>query len=148
MRSRSPSSAPARRRSASARSRPTVRVQGFVPDEELPAYYRKAKAVFFPPHEDAGIVPLEAQASGAPVIAFGKGGARDTVIEGKTGLFFDEQSLTALDLAFHAFGHLDFDPQAIRDHARQFSASRFREQLKRMVEEALKNRKNQYSNSK
>lgn len=116
---------------------PTVRVQGFVQDEKLPAHYRKAKAVFFPPHEDAGIVPLEAEASGTPVIAYGKGGARDTVVEGKTGLFFREQSLSSLEEAFSIFETMTFDHEAIREHARQFSASRFRDRLKSIVEKKI-----------
>jgi glycosyltransferase involved in cell wall biosynthesis len=72
---------------------PTVTFAGFVPDAELPALYARSKALLFPQYEDAGIVPLEAQACGTPVIAFAKGGALDSIVDGKTGIFFAEQSV-------------------------------------------------------
>ena len=113
---------------------PTVTFRGHVTDDELPELYAAAKAVLFPTHEDAGIVPLEAQACGTPVIAYGRGGTLDTVIERKTGLFFEEQTSESLLHALEKFSKMHFDPQGIRDHARQFSAEGFRRRVRNEVE--------------
>ena len=75
---------------------PRRRALGFVPDEELGDVISGARALLFPGEEDFGIVPVEVQAAGVPVIAYGVGGIRDSVIDGETGLFFDEQSEAAL----------------------------------------------------
>lgn len=120
---------------------PTVTFLGFVPDSALPELYARAKAVLFPPHEDAGIVPLEAQACGTPVIAFGSGGALDTVKDGETGVFFREQTVTSISNAIQRAESIPFDPQTIREHAKQFSATRFRERMKEVVEEDWRKRK-------
>lgn len=114
---------------------PTVTFAGFVSEDELPRLYATSKALLFPQYEDAGIVPLEAQASGTPVIAFGKGGARDTIVEGTTGLFFTEQTVDALKDAVTRFEKMQFDPAVIRKHAAQFSSERFRMRVKETVEE-------------
>lgn len=116
---------------------PTVEFRGRVSDEALPSLYASAKAVLFPAHEDAGIVPIEAQACGTPVIAYGKGGVRDTVIEGKTGLFFGEQSEESLAGAIRGFPAASFDHAEIRRHAGQFAAERFREKVGKEVEKAV-----------
>ena len=108
---------------------PTVSFRGRVSDDELPALYASAKAVLFPAYEDAGLVPVEAQACGTPVIAYGKGGARDTVTEGKTGIFFDEQTVESLTGAIKKFSTMQFDPEVIREHAGQFSAASFRKKI-------------------
>ncbi len=116
---------------------PTVRFLGYVPEAQLPALYAKAKALLFPPYEDAGIVPLEAQAAGTPVVALGKGGALDTVKEGVTGAFFAEQTE---DLLLDALGRLDamrWEPKAIRAHAQVFSEERFRREIRDAVEAAV-----------
>ena len=76
---------------------------------------------------------MEAQACGAPVIAFGKGGALDTIKDGETGLFFEEQTLESLENTFTRFGTMHFDEQKIREHAKQFSAEKFREKLNEVV---------------
>jgi len=115
---------------------PTVRFLGHVPDSDLPALYQGAKALLFPVLEDAGVVPLEAQASGTPVIAFGTGGVRDTVIEGTTGIFFDAQTATSLGEAIDRFEGMSFDRDVIRNHARQFSAGHFRERIASIVYDA------------
>ncbi len=116
---------------------PTVTFLGRVTDEKLPSLYASAKAVLFPTHEDAGIVPIEAQACGTPMIAFGKGGVRDTVNDGKTGLFFEEQNAESLTHAIEKFSTMQFDHAAIRKHARQFSSERFRERILHEVEKAM-----------
>ncbi len=117
---------------------PTVTFLGYVEEQDLPALYASAEAVLFAAHEDAGIVPLEAAAMGTPVIAYGKGGVRDTVVEGKTGMFFAEQKSEALVEAMKAFKGQQFDHVAIREHARQFSALEFRRKITQVVEDAMK----------
>lgn len=119
---------------------PTVEFLGRVSDEALPGLYAHARAVLFPVHEDAGLVPLEAQACGTPVIALRKGGALDTVIEGKTGLFFDAQTVEALQEAIRRFEGMRFDSTLLREHARQFSSERFRSKLKDIIEKAFAER--------
>ncbi len=116
---------------------PRVTFRGRVSDEELPALYANAKAVLFPTHEDAGLVPVEAQACGTPVIAYGKGGILDTVVDGKTGIFFGEQTVESLTEALHRFSAASFDPAGIRGHAGQFSSLKFREKISAAVECAV-----------
>jgi glycosyltransferase involved in cell wall biosynthesis len=108
---------------------PTVEFLGFVKDEELSTIYRNASALLFPQLEDAGVVPLEAQACGTPVIALGKGGALDTIVDGTTGLFFAEQTQESLENAISRFKAMTFDRAVIRKHAEQFSLVRFKERL-------------------
>lgn len=117
---------------------PTVEFLGFVADQDLPAWYGGAKAVLFPQLEDAGVVPLEAQACGTPVIAFGQGGALDTVKDPQTGVFFAEQTLPSLLDAIVRSEQIDFDPHAIREHARQFAESHFLADIAHIVEQAYK----------
>ncbi|MFA6039528.1 MAG: glycosyltransferase [Candidatus Peribacteraceae bacterium] len=117
---------------------PTVTFRGFVPEAELPSLYAGTKALLFPQYEDAGIVPVEAQACGTPVIAYGAGGALDSVRDGKTGLFFAEQTQESLVDALRAFSTRRFDPDAIRDFARPFAASKFKERIREEVEKGTK----------
>ena len=77
---------------------------------------------------------LEAQACGTPVIAYGKGGALDTVVEGETGMFFQEQTVDAVFDAMLRFQTMSFDPVRIREHARQVSVEQFRKKLLHVVE--------------
>jgi len=113
---------------------PTVEFLGHVPDTDLPLLYAGAKALLFPQFEDAGVVPLEAQACGIPVIAYGQGGVRDTVKEGTTGIFFTEQTAASLQDALRRFDRITFDPHIIRNHARNFSAQKFRESIELVVQ--------------
>lgn len=108
---------------------PTVEMLGFVPDDDLPELYANAKAFLFAPFEDAGVVPLEAQACGTPVVAFGKGGVLDTVVDGETGVYFAEQTVDAVTDAIQRFEKMNFDAEVIREHAKKFSAERFREKM-------------------
>ena len=94
--------------------------------DELRQLYAGAQALIFPGVEDFGIVPVEAQAAGTPVIAFGGGGALETVLDGRTGVFFDRQEPEALCQAVERFEALSFDAAAIRAHAEEFSAAKFR----------------------
>lgn len=111
------------------RAGPTVELLGFVPEEQLQDLYGNAKAFLFAPFEDAGVVPIEAQACGTPVICFGKGGVLDTVIDGETGIYFAEQSVESLTEAITRFEKMTFDSEKIREHARQFRAQQFRKRL-------------------
>ncbi len=104
---------------------PTVTFQGWAGQEELPKVYAGAKALIFPGKEDFGIVPVEAMASGVPVVAFGEGGVRDSVLDGTTGLFFHQQTEEALEQAIEKIEGMEFDPKALRDRANQFSKARF-----------------------
>ena len=96
-----------------------------VSDEELRSLYAGAKALLFPGLEDFGIVPVEAQAAGTPVIAFGKGGALETVKEGETGLFFSEQTLESLCNAIEEFEGRNWDSANCRANSIRFSPHEF-----------------------
>jgi glycosyltransferase involved in cell wall biosynthesis len=114
---------------------PTVKVLGQVPDAELPGLYRDARALVFPGLEDFGITPLEAQACGRPVIAFGGGGALETVTP-ETGVFFAEQTVDSLMAAvrrFEAFER-EFDPARARAQASRFTKEAFQEGIRREVD--------------
>ncbi len=115
----------------------TVRFLGFVSDAELLALYASSRALLFPQREDAGIVPLEAQAAGTPVIAYGGGGALDSIRDGESGLFFAQQTAPSLREALRKFSTLIFDPKQIRNHAQQFTSQHFRERISQAVTVAV-----------
>lgn len=119
---------------------PTVEFLGFVPDEDLPELYARAKAFIFPGLEDFGITPVQAQAAGRPVIAYKGGGALDTVIPGKTGLFFEEQRVESLMSVLQDFDASRYNPQDCREHALSFDRSVFKSQLAQIIEEAYQQR--------
>ncbi len=112
---------------------PTVEMLGFVPDEDLPSLYANATALLFPQFEDAGVVPLEAQACGTPVIAYGKGGVLDTVKNGETGLHFSEQTVDSLADAIREFESMSFEPQTIAQFASQFRAKTFQKKISDII---------------
>ncbi len=112
---------------------PTVRFAGEVSDAALRGYYRRCSALIFPGVEDFGLVPVEAQACGRPVIAYGEGGALESVRDGVTGLFFHEQSPEALMEAVRAVEMRAFDPRVIRAHAETFSVQGFQARIGEFV---------------
>jgi glycosyltransferase involved in cell wall biosynthesis len=119
-----------------ANASPNVTFLGKVSDAKLKSLMREARALLFPQHEDFGMTVLEMNACGRPVIAYGKGGALETVIDGKTGILFAEQTVDGLVDAIVRFEQLDFDSFAIRRHAERFSKTRFAEALYQIVERA------------
>ncbi len=113
-----------------------VLVLGFQNDEVLLNHMQSAKAFIFAAEEDFGITPLEAQACGTPVLAFGRGGASETVIDGVTGLHFWSQSVEAICDVVDRFESIaaDFDAPTIRKHAEKFSIERFRAEFKECID--------------
>lgn len=116
---------------------PTIVFIAPQPWEELARLYSQCRAFLFPGEEDFGITPLEAMASGRPVIALGKGGALETVVEGKTGLFFSDPTPESLADAIKRFGALAWDAKAIREHALQFDRPVFKQRLAGMIQACL-----------
>lgn len=114
------------RRALEALAGPTVRFEGWVSQERLRELYATCKAFLFPGEEDFGIAPLEAQASGRPVIAYAAGGALDTMVDGVTGLFFYEPRPESLAETLQRFEQLSFDTAAIRVRAQQFDTEVFK----------------------
>jgi glycosyltransferase involved in cell wall biosynthesis len=120
------------------KARPHVRLLGKQPFDVIVDHYARCRAVVFPGVEDFGIVPVEAMASGKPVIAFDYGGARETVRDGVTGILFREQTASALAQAVRAFeSHAGFDSRIIRAHAEGFSAEVFERKFRDFVARAL-----------
>ncbi|PIR03498.1 MAG: glycosyl transferase [Candidatus Magasanikbacteria bacterium CG11_big_fil_rev_8_21_14_0_20_39_34] len=114
---------------------------GRVDEKEKAKLLSRARAFIHPQVEDFGITPVESMASGCPVIAFGEGGARETIIAGKTGLFFYEQTWEALfDLLLRKFDAAAFDRHAIREHALHFSTERFIEEMTGLLKEKYEHR--------
>jgi glycosyltransferase involved in cell wall biosynthesis len=98
---------------------------GWVENDVLRELYRHCRALIFPQEEDFGIAPLEAMACGKPVVAYGRGGILDTVEEGRTGLFFREQTPESVRRALDSFRRDDFDPAVLRRHALKFTRENF-----------------------
>jgi glycosyltransferase involved in cell wall biosynthesis len=135
-----------RGRQASALKRiagPTIEFIGHADDKELIKLYRNCRALLFASNEDFGIVPVEAQSYGRPVIAFGHGGVKETVIdiesaqgEGTTGVFFAEQTSEALSEAILRFEAVEstFNPQEIQQHSFRYSVGRFEADFRALVD--------------
>jgi len=139
------------RRRLEKMARPNVEFLGWISDERLPRLYAACQALIFPGEEDLGIVPLEAQASGRPVIAYGRGGVLETVVplnateqrlrsgDEPTGLFFEQPSAESLAAAVRQFAanKESFRPPAIRQHASRFSRDRFKAEIRDYVNACL-----------
>ncbi|HEY1579041.1 MAG TPA: glycosyltransferase [Terracidiphilus sp.] len=105
---------------------PTVRLLGWRSDEEVAALFSRCQAVVFPGEEDFGMVPVEANASGRPVIALAAGGALETVIDGVTGVLYQESSISSLEEAIRRCEQIPWDAGELRKYSRQFDVSVFR----------------------
>jgi glycosyltransferase involved in cell wall biosynthesis len=114
---------------------PTITFYDHATDAEVTQGLIAAKGYLFPQEEDFGIVQVEAMAAGTPVIAYGVGGSRDAVIEGKTGVFFEKQSTSSLVKALRRFEKMKFDPTAIQKHAEALSEENFIKKLRLFVKE-------------
>mgnify|MGYP000889324510 CR=1 FL=1 len=121
-----------------SKSGANVELLGYQPFEVLRDYMQRAKAFVFAAEEDFGIVPVEAQACGTPVIAYGKGGALETVTEDETGLFFDAQTTSSIIEAVQRFEDMKdrFIPAKIREKSLRFSKDRFKREFMSFVDEA------------
>lgn len=115
-----------------------VKLLGRQPDDVIKEYYAKCRAFIFPGEEDFGITPLEAQASGRPVIAYGKGGVLETVIDGKTGIFFKNQTKEDLIDAVKKLETMTFDKRTVREHALKFDEEIFKQKISDFITEKLK----------
>ena len=115
---------------------PNVRFLGYVDDETRRRHLSQCRALIFPGEEDFGLVPVEAQASGRPVIAFAAGGALDTVVANETGLFFSEQSVKSLCDAVERFATIEFSAERIAQHAAAFDTRVFKERIVSLIDSA------------
>ncbi|NGX63780.1 MAG: GDP-mannose-dependent alpha-(1-6)-phosphatidylinositol monomannoside mannosyltransferase [Candidatus Anoxychlamydiales bacterium] len=114
-----------------------IEILGYQNDETLKKYLSKAKAFVFAAIEDFGILPVEAMASSTPVIALSKGGVKESVVENKTGIFFNEQNIQSIMNAVEKFEKKDFDLYKIREHAMKFSEERFKKEFNDFVLEKI-----------
>jgi glycosyltransferase involved in cell wall biosynthesis len=120
---------------------PTIEFLGKVDDATLRQAYARCRAFIFPGEEDFGLTPIEAQAAGRPVIAFGRGGTRETVVDGETGEFFDEQTPEALAAVLKHFDHRAYDPVRIRTWARsKFDLDVFRSEFTDFLDRVLEDK--------
>ena len=121
-------------------SKENIKFYGWIDDSDLIKFYSGSKALIFPGEEDFGIVPVEAQAYGKPVIAYGAGGALETIIplerENPTGVFFDEQNADSLNKAIENFEERrdSFSSESIKNNAHRFNRNRFKEEMKNYIE--------------
>lgn len=116
---------------------PSVTVLGPQPFSVLRHHYARCRALIFPGEEDFGMVPVEAMASGRPVVAYGRGGATETVVDGVTGVFFSEQTADAIADAEARLSSRRFEPARIVEHARQFSTERFEREFRDYVDRLM-----------
>ena len=121
---------------AAAAGHAGIELLGRVGDSERDALMGSARALLFPGEEDFGIVPVEAQAAGLPVIAYEVGGASETIIDGRTGVLFDQQSALGLAAAIERFEGLELDERVIRENAERFGRERFRAEMADVIARA------------
>lgn len=120
---------------------PSVEFLGSVSDRELIRLYQDSKALIFPGLEDFGIVMAESLGFGKPVIAFDRGGARDIIEDGRSGVFFPSQNITSLTEAILRSQKIVFDPKMLRKRAELFSKDQFKSRFSRFIEEICKSMK-------
>lgn len=116
-----------------ARAKSNIEFLGYVSDEKRAQLFSQAKGFIFPPEEDFGMTPVEAMAAGCPVIAYGKGGALESVINGKTGILFDSQTPASLISAVKTFEGMQFDEKTVRQRGKDFSSDVFRKKIEDYV---------------
>ena len=116
---------------------PAVQFLGRLSDEQIRDEYHRARAVILPGEEDFGIVPVEAQACGRPVVALARGGALETVIDGDTGVLFDAPSADSLAAALDRAARTTFDPARLRTHAERFSRERHAARMREVIGETV-----------
>lgn len=116
---------------------PTVKVLGSQPFDVLRQHYARCRALIFPGEEDFGMVPVEAMASGRPVIAYGRGGAIETISRGLTGIVFDKQTVEDISSAVRSLSEIEIDPEKIAAHARQFGRDRFFQKMRAHIDGLL-----------
>jgi glycosyltransferase involved in cell wall biosynthesis len=121
---------------------PTVKVLGPQPFDVLKQHYARCRALIFPGEEDFGMVPVEAMASGRPVVAYGRGGAVETVANGLSGVFFAQQTVTDISSAVRTLSKIEIDPGKIAAHAKQFSRDQFVRQMHMHIDNLLAQRRN------
>jgi glycosyltransferase involved in cell wall biosynthesis len=114
-----------------------IELVGWRTDEEIRDLYRSCVAAILPGEEDFGIVPVEAQSCGRPVVALGRGGALDTVIDGETGVLFDQPTVDSLAAALNRAAIIPWDAALIRRHAERFSRARFVNEIQHIVGDTL-----------
>ncbi|GAA4295869.1 glycosyltransferase [Aestuariibaculum suncheonense] len=119
---------------------------GHIEFSEVIRYFQKAKAFIFAAEEDFGIVPVEAQACGTPVLAYGKGGALETIEDGVSGTFFYEQSVEAIINGVSKIDKMEFAPEKVRANAEKFGKERFEKEFKEVVEIFYKDWKEKINN--
>jgi glycosyltransferase involved in cell wall biosynthesis len=119
---------------------PTVTVMGSQPFDVLKQHYARCRALIFPGEEDFGMVPVEAMASGRPVVAFGRGGATETVAEGVSGIFFTDQTVDAISSAVKDLANIEIDPEKIAAHANQFGRDQFFQKMRTHIDRLLAER--------
>lgn len=114
-------------------SKQNIHFMKMVDDDTLRSYYQRAQALIFPQLEDFGITPIEANACGTPVIAYRGGGVIESIIEGKTGIFFDEQSPEAIIEAVKKFKNYNFKKSDMLKNAQRFDRKKFEKDIKEFV---------------
>lgn len=118
-----------------------IELKGFLKSDELKYFMQKAKAFVFAAEEDFGIVPVEAQACGTPVIGYNKGGLKETIVEGITGVLFENQTIEDIIKAVEQFDRISFDTNKIRDNSLRFSKERFEKEIEEFVVSKYKEHK-------
>jgi len=115
---------------------PTIKFLGFLSDDEVASELQNCRALLWPGIDDFGLVPVEAMAAGRPVVAYNKDGATETVVQGKTGILFDDHSTSGMKQAILDLEKIEdtLDPHAISTHAQQFSKEAFHKNLKNIIE--------------
>jgi glycosyltransferase involved in cell wall biosynthesis len=131
-------------RRLAAMAGPNVELLGWRSDQDVRQAYARCRAFIMTADEDFGLTPLEAQASGRPVIAYGSGGALETVVDGVTGVFFRQQTADALAEAVRLFDPQAIPPATLREHAQQFDVATFKQRLVAFVNERLGEYRAQY----